>query len=68
MEEEQLTPIIEELTQVLEGKASREDIEKQVKTFANVYNIEDPQRIRDSILRKLICNYLSVICFTSLSS
>ncbi|MBP5685730.1 MAG: hypothetical protein J6W72_04805, partial [Candidatus Methanomethylophilaceae archaeon] len=52
MEEEQLTPIIEELTQVLEGKASREDIEKQVKTFANVYNIEDPQRIRDSILRK----------------
>ena len=52
MEEEQLTPIIEELTKVLEGKASREDIEQQVSTFANVYRVEDPKRIRDSILKK----------------
>ena len=52
MEYEQLTPIVEELTKVLEGKASREDIEQQVSTFANVYKVEDPKRIRDSILKK----------------
>ncbi len=52
MEEEQLTPIIEELTKVLEGKASRTDIEQQVSTFANMYRIEDPQRIKASILKK----------------
>lgn len=52
MEEEQLTPIIEELTQVLVGKASREEIEKQVMTFANTYQVDDPQRIKHSILRK----------------
>ena len=52
MDEEQLTPIIEELTQVLEGKQSREEIERQVRQYAEVYRIEDPKRIRDSILKK----------------
>ncbi|MBP5394537.1 MAG: single-stranded DNA-binding protein, partial [Candidatus Methanomethylophilaceae archaeon] len=52
MEYEQLTPIVEELTKVLEGKASREDIEQQVSTYANVYKIEDTRRIRDAILKK----------------
>ena len=52
MNEEELTPIIEELTRVLDGKTSREEIEQQVMTFANVYKIEDPQRIKESILRK----------------
>ena len=52
MNEEELTPIIEELTRVLDGKASREEIEQQVMTFANVYKVEDPQRIKESILRK----------------
>ena len=52
MEYEQLTPIVEELTKVLEGKASREDIEQQVSTYANVYRIEDTRRIRDAILKK----------------
>ena len=42
MEYEQLTPIVEELTKVLEGKASREDIEQQVSTFANVYKVAHP--------------------------
>ena len=42
MNEEQLTPIVEELTKVLDGKASREEIEEQVLTYANVYKVEAP--------------------------
>ena len=52
MNEEQLTPIVEELTKVLDGKASREEIEEQVLTYANVYKVEDPRRIKEAILRK----------------
>ncbi len=52
MDEEQLTPIIEELTKVLDGKASRTEIEQQVSTFANVYQVEDPERIKNSIMKK----------------
>ena len=52
MNEEQLTPIIEELTKVLDGKASREEIENEVFNYANVYKVEDPQRIKDAIKRK----------------
>ena len=65
MEEEQLTPIIEELTKVLEGKASREEIEQQVSTFANVYMVEDPKRIRDSILKKYGMGPVSDVSFVT---
>lgn len=53
MEEEQLTPIIEELTKVLEGKATRSQIEAEVLKFANVYQIDDPKQLKESVIRKL---------------
>ena len=52
MNEEQLTPIIEELTKVLDGIASRETIEEEVRKYTDVYKVEDPGRIKEAILRK----------------
>lgn len=48
----ELTPVIEELTKVLEGKASRSEIEEEAYKFANTYGVTDPEKIKATLLRK----------------
>ena len=52
MDSEQLTPIIDNIAKVLEGKVSRSEIEAEVVRFVEVYQVDDPEKLMKSVITK----------------
>lgn len=65
MKPEEITPIIDELARVLEGNATRTEIEEQVHRFADVFQVTDPERIKASVLKKYGMVRNETISFTT---